>query len=320
MDVRVIDGDILVTRVEPDSPADKVGVQTGWKILSINKEDVLSKLQSIAQEFEGKQYKDAILVSVVKSKLSGRIGGSVSVKFLDGMDQIVSRKIRLTKKKGRLFKVGYFPGFYVWIETDTISENIGYIAFNGFLDPVNVMPTFNNAIKSFMKADGIIIDIRGNPGGIIGMTTGMAGRLVSEKNQYLGTMYLRDCELRLVINPRSTTYKGPVAILVDGVSASCSEIFAAGLRDLGRARIFGLPTCGSALPSTFERLPNGDAFQYAFASYRSKSGEVLEGVGVRPDVRILPTREMLLQGRDPVLESAVAWIRSKKQYASQDQE
>lgn len=312
IDVRVINGHALITRVEKDSPAAGAGVKTGWEIIRIGEDDIISKLQSIAKEFENTTYKDLLLASAIKSRLMGKIGDSVAIQFLNGADQTVHLDIQLTEKKGKRYKLGHLPSFYVWIEVDTIDENIGYIAFNGFFDPVYVMSAFNNAMRSFMGSDGLIIDIRGNLGGIIAMSMGMAGWLVPEKNQYLGTMYLRDNELKFVINPRSTTYTGPVAILVDGLSTSCSEIFAGGLKDLGRARLFGSRTGGAALPSTIEKLPNADGFQYAFASYRSKSGKVLEGSGVTPDEEIIPTREALLQGRDLVLEAAVAWIRSQK--------
>jgi carboxyl-terminal processing protease len=94
---------------------------------------------------------------------------------------------------------------------------------------------------------------------------------------------------------------------VDGLSASTSEIFAGGLQDLGRARVFGTPTAGAALPSVIEKLPNGDGFQYAIANYTSEGGKVLEGRGVIPDVVVAPTREALLAGHDPVLEAALSW-------------
>jgi carboxyl-terminal processing protease len=67
---------------------------------------------------------------------------------------------------------------------------------------------------------------------------------------------------------------------------------------------------GAALPSIIERLPSGDGFQYAMANYISDGGEPLEGNGVIPDEEIRPTREQLLEGRDPVLEAAVRWIVS----------
>ena len=85
------------------------------------------------------------------------------------------------------------------------------------------------------------------------------------------------------------------------------------MKDLGRARIFGTRTAGAALPSVFERLPNGDGFQYAIASYISEGGKPLEGIGVIPDVEVPLSRDALLQGRDPVVEAALDWIRKKKE-------
>ena len=152
--------------------------------------------------------------------------------------------------------------------------------------------------------DGLIIDLRGNPGGIGGMAMGMAGFLVDKPNQRLGTMYLRDSTLNFVVNPRAEVFSGPVAVLVDGCSASTSEIFAGGLKDLGRARIFGTRTAAAALPSAFERLPNGDGFQYAVANYISEGGQPLEGLGVTPDVVVELTRAALLAGHDPVVDAA----------------
>ena len=71
------------------------------------------------------------------------------------------------------------------------------------------------------------------------MAMGMAGWFIAQPDQKLGTLYMRDTTLKFVVNPRLTTFSGPLAILVDGASASTSEIMAEGLKDLGRARIFG---------------------------------------------------------------------------------
>jgi len=128
----------------------------------------------------------------------------------------------------------------------------------------------------------------------------------------LGTMYLRDATLNFVINPRAQVFTGPVAVLVDGSSASTSEIFAGGLQDLGRARVFGTHTAAAALPSVFERLPNGDGFQYATANYISKGGKPLEGLGVTPDVEVKVSRQTLLAGHDPVVEAALEWIQRQR--------
>ena len=141
---------------------------------------------------------------------------------------------------------------------------------------------------------------------------GVGSWFIDKPDQVLGTLYLRDNNLKFVINPRPDAFRGPLAVLVDGCSGSTSEIFAGGLKDLKRARIFGTRTAGAALPSVFEKLPNGDGFQYAIANYISQGGQPLEGIGVIPDEQVPLTRHQLLEGQDPVLDAATAWIQKQK--------
>jgi len=182
---------------------------------------------------------------------------------------------------------------------------------SSFFDPMLVNRELTTAMTSWKDATGIIIDLRGNTGGIIGLGMGMGGWFVKDSSGYLGTMKQRNVELRFVLFKRATPYLGPVAILVDELSLSTSEIVSGGLQDLGRARIFGTKTGGAALPSVVEQLPNGDRFQYAMADFISFGGTRLEGVGVTPDEVILRDRTTLLSGDDPVIEAARAWILSQ---------
>jgi carboxyl-terminal processing protease len=177
-----------------------------------------------------------------------------------------------------------------------------------FLDLPRIITQFSQTVAGCGDCAGLIIDLRGNPGGIGGMAMGMAGFLVEEAGLQLGTMRTRDTSLNFVINPRPEVFTGPVAILLDGTSASTAEIFAGGLQDLGRARVFGESSAAAALPSVFEKLPNGDGFQHAVATYISRGGRTLEGNGVSPDVEVRLTRKALLAGRDPVIEAALGWI------------
>ena len=209
--------------------------------------------------------------------------------------------------RGEPTSFGNLPTQYVWTETRQIGK-AGYFAFNMFLDPGRLIPALATAVTSCKDCSGFIIDLRGNPGGIGAMAMGMAGFFIEKPGQLLGTMQLRDSSLKFAINPRPPQFTGKLAVLVDGLSASTSEIFAGGLQDLKRARVFGSRTAGAALPSVIERLPNGDAFQYAIANYVSTGGQVLEGKGVTPDVEVRPKRESLLQGKDDVLDSALKWI------------
>ena len=313
IDVRVLEGQALVTTVAEGSPAADVGIQPGWKIVRIGERDVREMLEKIEGEFEGKSWKAGTMSGAVAARLRGAVGEEVAVTFIDQDDQEIEMKIGLIEERGNKSQFGHLPPVHVWADSSTVDGDIGYITFNMWLDPMTVMPVVNDAMASFVKAgvEGVIIDIRGNGGGLPGMAMGVAGWLVEEKNKYLGTMKMRDTELKIVVNPRPNAFAGPVAVLIDELSGSCSEIFSGGMQDIGRARIVGRSSMGAALPSAVEMLPNGDGFQYAFANYTSADGEVLEGIGVIPDIEVVPTREALLAGRDPVMEAAITWIRSQ---------
>ncbi len=212
--------------------------------------------------------------------------------------------------KGHLVRFGNLPESRLFFESRTLAGGAGYIAFNEFLDPATIMPQFEAAVQGFAKSPGIVLDLRGNPGGIGIMAMGIAGFFIDKPGLKLGEMKTREATLRFVIFPRPETYAGPLAILLDAGSASTTEILAGGLQDLKRARIFGTRSAGAALPSDIIRLPNGDGFQYAQASYTSENGKVLEGNGVTPDTPVRQTAEATSQGHDLVIEAAEEWIRS----------
>jgi carboxyl-terminal processing protease len=191
----------------------------------------------------------------------------------------------------------------------------GLIAFNLWMPAIN--GPLASAIDTFRDADGLVIDLRGNPGGLADMIRGVAGYLFPE-TVLLGRMRTRATEkpLEFKANPRRSTpdgrtvepFSGPVAILVDEMTASTSECFTGALQSLGRARVFGRQTMGQALPALTKRLPNGDALMYAIGDFETPSGAALEGAGVIPDQRVALSPEALAAGRDPDLEAALAWI------------
>jgi carboxyl-terminal processing protease len=308
IDARILDGQAIVTSVDPGSPAEKQGVRPGWQIQQAGGKDLKVILD---QARSNPAIHELQLTRAVLARLSGPIGGKVDATFLDGSGKTVELKLDLTAPRGALSAFGNLPAQHVWFETKRLGST-SYVRFNMFLDLPRVMAGFQQAVENCRPCDGLIIDLRGNPGGIGGMAMGMAGFLVDKPNQRLGTMYLRDSTLNFVVNPRASVLTAPVAVLVDGNSASTSEIFAGGLKDLGRARIFGTRTAAAALPSAFERLPDGDGFQYALANYISQGGQPLEGLGVTPDVEVQLTRPALLAGHDSVEDAALDWIRRQK--------
>jgi carboxyl-terminal processing protease len=311
IDVRVVGAQVLVTSVEPDSSAFVQGVRPGWEILKIARKVLGPIVAKLNETYAGSSLRDLMLRRGILGRLEGA-AGATSVEFLDARGQHVSKTLAQGQQKGDRVQFGYLNPMQVWFNSSRVGDgNIGYVAFNVFLDAQRLMTSFGDSVRSCGKCEGFIIDLRGNPGGIGIMAMGMAGWGSAQPDQKLGTLYMRDTTLKFVVNPRLTTFAGPLAILVDGTSASTSEIMAEGLKDLGRAHIFGTRTAAAALPSVFEKLPNGDGFQYAIANYISEGGKPLEGLGVTPDVETPVTREALLAGKDPARDAAVAWIESQ---------
>jgi carboxyl-terminal processing protease len=306
----IVGNNVVVGSVEPDSPAAQAGIRPGMVLDAVNGAKLSSALRLVDDLKD--QESQRIVEQSVSIRLSGAVDQVVAVDVIDEQGNPKHLEFGRTAPRGTLVHFGNLPETRLYFESRALSGGAGYIHFNEFLDPASIMPQFEEAMKSYRNAPGVMIDLRGNPGGIGIMAMGIAGFFIDKEGQRLGEMKMRDTTLKFVIFPRLETYAGPLAILVDEGSASTSEILAAGLQDLRRARIFGVRTAGAALPSDIIRLPNGDGFQFAQASYISESGKVLEGEGVTPDVVVRQTRDALLAGRDPVVEAADEWIRSTK--------
>jgi carboxyl-terminal processing protease len=203
--------------------------------------------------------------------------------------------------------------------TSPARHRIGYISFNVWMTAIDAPVAA--AVDAFRQADGIVIDLRGNPGGLAAMISGISGHLIDDPTALLGRMHTRQAQLEFRPNPRQSTadgrrvapYAGPVALLVDELTASASECFAGALQSLGRARVFGRQTIGRALPALTKHLPNGDVLMYAVGDFVTASGRSLEGDGVVPDEPVALTPEALSGGEDPDLAAALRWFDRRTQ-------
>ena len=312
VEIRLIDGRAVISAVAEGRAAYRAGVKTGWVVDRIDGKLVSEVLKTAEAAYANTGLVSAYKTATILSRLGGPIGSKLAVDFLDANDKTVHVVLTTEAPAGVPATFGNIPTIYVRFTANRIDQTVGYVSLNAFFDLVNVLKKFGEAIEANRDADGLIIDLRGNPGGIGAMSFAMAGWLVNEPGLKLGTMITRDGSLNFAIQPRRRPFKAPVAVLVDELSMSTSEVFAGGLKDLKRARVFGTRTPGAALPSMIVVLPNGDRFQYAFANYISTGGKALEGEGIAPDEETPLTRDLLLAGRDPAVEAAVRWIRSAK--------
>ncbi len=318
VELRVVEGALVVFRVRPGGPGDRAGVRPGWAVTRIGERSA-DRLLAVMEELPGDPgLARAQVAWAAESRLSGTIGDTVVARFDAGGE---TRELRLVPEPvpGTAIRFGNLPTMFANLrfrEVPLADGCAGVIAFDVWMTPI--LPELDEAFHALRHCDGLVLDIRGNPGGVAGMVMAVSGYFMDER-QPLGRLITRQNELTLVSMPRRVTpageamapYDGPLALLVDGQSMSTSEIFAAGMQESGRARVFGEITGGQALPALMERLPNRDVLQYVFANLVTPEGVRVEGRGVAPDQTVPLDRRTLLEGRDPALEAALRWIEAR---------
>ena len=302
----LIEGQATVLAVVEGSAAQSAGLRPGTVLEAANGKPLLEALARLTPE----QKKSGFLPRVL---LTRALGGDEGQKYVLRLREPggMPREVELTLGAGakRLDDVlPGFPPFPAEVETRRLEGNIGYIRFSLFT--ALLMDDLRKAFKDAADAPGIVIDLRGNPGGLAPVTYAIAGML-SQKPGTLGTMTMRRATLQFSILPQAPRYTGPVVVLTDELSASCSEILAGGLQENKRAVVIGRKTAGMVLPSAVDKLPGGVRLQYAFADFKTPKGVLLEGKGVTPDIAITLTQASLAQLGDPDIAAALTYFRTK---------
>ena len=325
-EVRFLDQVPVVSRVAAGSAADRDGLTTGAEVVRIGDQELGALSRCFELESLDPPVAEMVRARAVDGLLFGAPGDSVEVEFADGAgERFVLELERAHHPEAVAVGFGNLPPMQYVFETEEVETATGgrvlAVRFNVWMMPV--VPAFETALYGDPAAgssafDGLLIDLRGNPGGVAGTAVGIAGYLMEERVS-LGSMLHRGSDLRLPVYPRRVSlgseklevFGGPVAVLTDGGSASTSEIFAAGLQDHGRVRVFGEPTAAAALPAVVERMPNGDLLMHAIADFVRPNGERVEGRAVVPESLVPLTRKGLLSGRDEPREAALIWIASE---------
>lgn len=311
IDLKWIGSAPIVFRVEPGSPAAAAGIRRGFILNKVDgkliSETLKPVLDSIAKRQVTEMMRRVYLERSAESVIAGKPDTKVLLEFLDGEDKPVAVELNRVKYTGEMSQpVGNFPKQRVIFESRLLADNIGYIRFNMWVIPQAAK--IRAAIREFASADGIIIDLRGNPGGVGGLAGGVAG-LLTEKQVSLGTMRSRSGTMSLLGYPQPDPFMKKIVVLTDHGSGSTSEMFAAGIQENGRGKVVGERSAGAILLSVFDPLPTGYMFQYAISDYKSPKNILIEGRGVTPDQEVVLTRESLLAGKDIQLDAAIAEIR-----------
>jgi carboxyl-terminal processing protease len=321
LDLRLVGDTVVVWRVDAGGPAAAAGVRAGWVVDAVGERRPAEVLEQLLRLYDGDDRlgRTQFLWSV-NGALEGRPGSTVRVRLRDGGGRVLEQELVRRTRPGERVRFGNLPALHADLSHGRIELGercVGVIRFTVWM--VSIAPAFDRAVDELRDCAGIVLDLRGNPGGLAGMVMGVSGHFVAEQVA-LGTMRMREATLNLVANPRRVDtagaavepFAGPLAVLIDGLSVSTSEIFAAGMQAIGRARVFGETSAGQALPAVAVRLPNRDVLMHVIADLTAPDGSRIEGRGVVPDVPVALRREDLLAGRDAVLDAAVRWVLAER--------
>ncbi len=314
IDLQMIENQAVVTRVNPNSAAQKGGLKLGFVITKINEKTVAEILSPIEAKLAKRKMTDAQKMlqrkRILLGAISGKIGSLVNLETTNEKNKLQKFQIECEAFKGETSPAyGHLPAQRMIFESIMFPNNVGYIRFNMWVLPQ--MQKLRDAIQNFKSAKGIIFDLRGNAGGLGAMTTGLAGLLVQEETS-LGTNSNRTDKTDLIVYPQENAFSGKIVILTDSGTGSASEVFTAGMQGIKRAKVVGNTTAGAVLPSVIEKLPTGATFLYAISDYKSPDNTLIEGRGVKPDLEVNLTRKTLLKGRDLQLETAIKEILKNK--------
>lgn len=248
------DGTIKVVETYEGAPGKEAGMRANDTIIAVNGISVLDRdLESVVTQIRGEE------------------GSTVDIEL---RREGVADSFAVTVERRAVD--------YITVESKMLQDNIGLITIGEF-DKVTVKQ-FGEAYDALTQQGmtGLIVDIRANPGGLLSSVVDILdnilppGRILytedesGKKQEYVGH------------NTNQITI--PMVVLVDGDSASASEIFAGAVQDYGKATIVGTKTFGKGIVQTIRPLTDGSAVKFTTSKYYTAMGQDIHGNGVIPDI------------------------------------
>ncbi|MFC1875314.1 S41 family peptidase [Chloroflexota bacterium] len=259
--VGIQDGQLTVIAAFDDLPAATAGVQAGDVVLEI---DGVSTL--------GMNLYDAVL------KVRGDSGTSVSLLILHQGDT-EPVEIIVVREQIEVPSVDF-----------EMRGDIAYIGIEHFTERTNEELTPVLEAIGAEGTAGIVLDLRGNPGGLLDSVVLVTSRFLTQGE----VLSVRDSYGNVevyVVTPQELTTDLPMVVLVDGYSASGSEVVAGALQDHERAVVVGIATYGKGSANTMKELADGSGLYITIARWLTPNGNLIEGIGVIPDIELELTGE-----------------------------
>lgn len=257
------DNRLTVERTVKGGPSEDKGIKRGDKIVKVD-----------GKEYKPQDYSNAILMreDIVKA-LRGKPGTKVKVTLLrkneKNKDELIDKEVKREEIRSET------------VESKIIDDNIGYISIDSF-DEITA-EDFKKELAALKKQniEALILDLRFNPGGVLDVSTQIADEFMGE-----GTIvYTEDKQKkRNYIKSDKNKLGLPLAVLVNGESASASEVVSGALQDSGDGVIVGTKTFGKGIVQTVKPLSDGSGVKLTISEYFTPKGRTIHDKGVEPDV------------------------------------
>ncbi len=283
-EIGIRDERLTVIAPLPDSPAEKAGIKALDKILAIDDKDTTGiALDQAVKNIRGDKG-TTVTLSIVRQ-------GSAEVK-----------KITITRDTIKIKSVTYQN-----------KDGYAYIKISNFNADTNSL--FLEAVTELVKSSpkGVILDLRNDPGGYLDTAVAIAGYWVT-RGEVVVKEEFNEAELNQDYRSSGSAQLKdyPTAVLVNGGSASASEIVAGALQDLGLATIIGAITFGKGSVQELEKLSDGSSVKITIARWLTPHGRTIEKNGITPDIIVEMNDEDYEANRDPQLDKAIATLKSKQ--------
>jgi carboxyl-terminal processing protease len=259
IEVTMENGFVKVVAPIDDTPAARAGVKPGDLIVRLDDKAVKGmSLAEAVKHMRGKPGSDITLTVV-------REGEAKPLKIT-----ITRAIIKIQSVKSRLLEPGY-----------------GYLRITQFQASTDT--NLKGALKKLEKDNngqlkGVVLDLRNNPGGVLNAAVAVSDTFLREGVIVYTEGRVADSKLKFTATPSESLDGAPIVVLVNGGSASASEIVAGALQDNGRAIVMGTKTFGKGSVQTIMPMSNGAALKLTTARYFTPNGRSIQATGIEPDI------------------------------------
>lgn len=277
--IDMVNGFLTIAGIFEGQPAEKAGLLSG----------------DIVMEVDGTPIENMSIYEAI-SLIRGPAGTPVRLKILrEGAEPFEVEIVRAAIE---------IPS----VEYEMRPDGVAYVALNDFYTDASAK--LEDALQELLRQDpkGLILDLRGNPGGLLWEAVLTTGQFVPQDTLVLIERFKDEPE-RPYFSPNTPVATDiPMVVLVDGGSASASEIVAGALQDHGRAVLIGETTFGKGSVQWPHELSDGSELRVTVARWFTPNDRAIHGEGLEPDIAVEITNEDLEADLDPQLERAVEYL------------